>query len=196
MKQPWYASNAEAYRDVEEGKLGDVRRVVVHDGHEGPKEIGVSPTFLGWLTDPEKNGAGAMFDFGCYGADLMTLIMHDQTPVSVTAVALQDKPDIYPKVEDDATIIIRYPQGAGRSSTVMGVDFCPQRYGSLRHQGVRHHRGCRSFASCVCRARPWRRKLRRRLSLTVSKTPLITSPAFSMERFIPRPVTATCRPSR
>ena len=106
----WYASNAEAYRDAEEGKLGQIRRVVVHDGHEGPKEIGVSPTFLGWLTDPEKNGAGAMFDFGCYGADLMTLIMHGQTPVSVTAVALQDKPDIYPKVDDDATIIIRYPK--------------------------------------------------------------------------------------
>jgi len=106
----WYASNAEAYRDVEDGKLGEVRRVVVHDGHEGPKEIGVSPTFLGWLTDPEKNGAGAMFDFGCYGADLMTFIMHGETPVSVTAVALQDKPDIYPKVEDDATIIVRYPK--------------------------------------------------------------------------------------
>jgi predicted dehydrogenase len=106
----WYASNAEAYRDVEEGKLGEVRRVVVHDGHEGPKEIGVSQDFLAWLTDPEKNGAGAIFDFGCYGADLMTLIMHGETPLSVTAVALQDKPDIYPKVEDDATIIIRYPK--------------------------------------------------------------------------------------
>jgi len=106
----WYSSNAEAIREVNAGKLGEVRRVVVHDGHEGPKEIGVSPTFLGWLTDPVKNGAGAMFDFGCYGADLMTLIMHGETPVSVTAVALTDKPDIYPKVDDDATIIVRYPR--------------------------------------------------------------------------------------
>jgi glucose-fructose oxidoreductase len=104
----WYSSNAEAIREVREGKLGTVRRVVVHDGHEGPKEIGVSPDFLNWLTDPEKNGAGAMFDFGCYGADLMTLLMHGETPLSVTAVALTDKPDIYPKVEDDATIIVRY----------------------------------------------------------------------------------------
>ena len=107
----WYSSNAEAIREVREGKLGTIRRVVVHDGHEGPKEIGVSPDFLNWLTDPVKNGAGAMFDFGCYGADLMTLIMHGETPLSVTAVALTDKPDIYPKVEDDATIIVRY-QGA------------------------------------------------------------------------------------
>ena len=106
----WYASNTEAIHEVAEGKLGEVRRVVVHDGHEGPKEIHVGPEFLNWLTDPVKNGAGAMFDFGCYGADLMTLLMHGETPISVTAVALTDKPDIYSKVDDDATIIIRYPK--------------------------------------------------------------------------------------
>jgi predicted dehydrogenase len=106
----WYSSNAEAIREANQGKLGEIRRVVVHDGHEGPKEIGVGPEFLNWLTDPEKNGAGAMFDFGCYGADLMTLLMHGETPLSVTAVALTDKPAIYPKVDDDATIIVRYPK--------------------------------------------------------------------------------------
>ncbi|WP_263355680.1 Gfo/Idh/MocA family protein [Acidicapsa ligni] len=106
----WYPSNTEAYRQVEAGKLGAIRRVVVHDGHEGPKEIHVGPEFLKWLTDPAKNGAGAMFDFGCYGADLMTWMMHGETPISVTAVALTDKPDIYPKVDDDATIIVRYPK--------------------------------------------------------------------------------------
>jgi len=106
----WYSSNAEALREADQGKLGPIRRVVVHDGHEGPKEIGVGPDFLNWLTDPVKNGAGAMFDFGCYGADLMTVLMHDETPLSVTAVALTDKPEIYPKVDDDATIIVRYPK--------------------------------------------------------------------------------------
>jgi len=106
----WYASNADALREAGEGKLGAIRRVVVHDGHEGPKEIGVGPEFLSWLTDPEKNGAGAMFDFGCYGADLMTVMMKGETPLSVTAVALTDKPEIYPHVDDDATIIVRYPK--------------------------------------------------------------------------------------
>ncbi len=105
----WYASNAAALQDVKDGKLGEIRRVVVHDGHEGPKEIGVSPQFLSWLTDPVRNGAGVMFDFGCYGADLMTVLMQGETPVSVTAVALTDKPETYPRVEDDATIIVRYP---------------------------------------------------------------------------------------
>ena len=104
----WYSSNAEAIREADAGKLGPIRRVVVHDGHEGPKEIGVGPEFLNWLTDPVKNGAGAMFDFGCYGADLMTLLMHGETPLSVTAVALTDKPEIYPHVDDDATIVVRY----------------------------------------------------------------------------------------
>ncbi len=105
----WYPSNEEAYQEVQQGKLGTVRKVVVHDGHEGPKEIGVGPEFLNWLTDPVKNGAGSMFDFGCYGADLMTMLMHGQAPVSVTAVAQTDKPAIYPNVDDDATIILRYP---------------------------------------------------------------------------------------
>ena len=60
--------------------LGEIRKVVVHDGHRGPKEIGVQPEFLAWLTDPDKNGAGALFDFGCYGANLMTWLMDDARP--------------------------------------------------------------------------------------------------------------------
>ena len=70
----WYASNHAAYDLVRDGSLGDVRKVVVHDGHKGPKEIGVEPEFLSWLTDPKLNGGGALFDFGCYGADLMTYL--------------------------------------------------------------------------------------------------------------------------
>ena len=106
----WYSSNHEVLTEVTQGKLGDIRKVVVHDGHEGPKEIGVGPEWLPWLTDPVQNGAGALFDFGCYGADLMTVLMHGQSPISVTAVTQTDKPDIYPNVDDDATLILRYPK--------------------------------------------------------------------------------------
>jgi predicted dehydrogenase len=106
----WYASNHEVIEQAGDGKLGDLRKVVVHDGHEGPKEIGVGPEWLPWLTDPAQNGAGALFDFGCYGADLMTVLMHGQSPVSVTAVTQTDKPEIYPRVDDDATVILRYPK--------------------------------------------------------------------------------------
>ena len=104
----WYSSNAEALRLVADGKLGTVRKVVVHDGHEGPKEIGVGPEWLPWLTDPVQNGAGALFDFGCYGADLLTVMMHGKTPLSVTAVSQTDKPQAYPHVEDDSTVVLRY----------------------------------------------------------------------------------------
>ena len=104
----WYRSNHAAYDLVHEGALGDVRKVVVHDGHKGPKEIGVQPEFLAWLTDPKLNGGGALFDFGCYGADLMTWLMNGQRPDTVTAVAQQIKPDIYSRVDDEATIILTY----------------------------------------------------------------------------------------
>jgi glucose-fructose oxidoreductase len=106
----WYASNHEVIAQASAGKFGELRKVVVHDGHEGPKEIGVGPEWLPWLTDPQQNGAGALFDFGCYGADLMTVLMHGQSPVSVTAVTQTDKPEIYPRVDDDATVILRYPK--------------------------------------------------------------------------------------
>ena len=105
----WYASNYEAYEELQQGKLGILRKTIIRDGHQGPQEIGVSPEFLRWLTDPKKDGAGALFDFGCYGADLMTWLMHGETPVSVTAVTQTHKPKLYPRVDDDAKVILRYP---------------------------------------------------------------------------------------
>ena len=105
----WYRSNHAAYDLAHDGSLGDIRKVVVHDGHKGPKEIGVQPEFLAWLTDPKLNGGGALFDFGCYGADLMTWLMDGQRPLTVTAVTQQIKPEIYPRVDDEATIVLSYP---------------------------------------------------------------------------------------
>jgi glucose-fructose oxidoreductase len=105
----WYSSNRAAYDELTHGNLGQVRRVVVHDGHQGPKEIGVPPEFLSWLTDPAQNGAGALYDFGCYGVDLMTWLMHGEAPLTVTAVVNHDKPDIYKNVDDDSTIVLTYP---------------------------------------------------------------------------------------
>jgi predicted dehydrogenase len=106
----WYRSNHAADDLVRGGLLGDIRKIVVHDGHRGPKEINVQPEFLTWLTDPQLNGAGALFDFGCYGADLSTWLMNGQPPLSVTAVTNTIKPDIYPKVDDEAVIVLKYPK--------------------------------------------------------------------------------------
>ena len=106
----WYRSNRAAYDLVHEKAIGDVRKVVVHDGHRGPREIGVGPEFLAWLTDPGLNGGGALFDFGCYGADLMTWLMDGRRPETVTAVTQHIKPDVYPRVDDEATIVLTYPK--------------------------------------------------------------------------------------
>jgi predicted dehydrogenase len=107
----WYASNSLAYATmINNKKLGEIRKVVIHDGHSGPKEIGCPDEFLRWLTDPVENGAGALFDFGCYGANLATWLMGNQRPLAVTAVTQQIKPDIYPKVDDEATIVLAYPK--------------------------------------------------------------------------------------
>lgn len=107
----WYGSNQKAFTMLD--SVGDLRKIVVHDGHEGPKEIGVSKEFFAWLTDPVKNGGGAIIDFGCYGANLITGLMKGEKPTSVLAVTQQIKPDIYPKVDDEATIIVTYPKTQG-----------------------------------------------------------------------------------
>ena len=105
----WYNSNTAAANLLLDGKIGDLRKIVVHDGHQGPKEINVGPEFLAWLTDPKQNGGGALFDFGCYGVDLATWILHGELPLTVTAVTLHIKPQIYPNVDDDSTIVLTYP---------------------------------------------------------------------------------------
>jgi predicted dehydrogenase len=105
----WYASNQYVNDLYQAGKLGEIRKVMVNDGHQGPKEINVSNEFFAILTDPAKNGAGALVDFGCYGANLMTWLMKGKRPLSVMAVTHQNKPDIYPNVDDEASIILQYP---------------------------------------------------------------------------------------
>jgi predicted dehydrogenase len=107
----WYPTTAKSLEMVkDENFMGKVRKVVIHDGHEGPKEIGCDKVFLDWLTDPVLNGGGAIVDFGCYGANLMTALTNGEKAISVTAVTRQFKPDIYPKVDDEATIIVSYPE--------------------------------------------------------------------------------------
>jgi predicted dehydrogenase len=110
----WYNSNQQVFEMVnKQHAIGEIRKMTVHDGHNGPREIGCSPDFLKWLTDPVKNGGGALMDFGCYGANLMVWLMNGKAPLAVTAVTHHFKPAIYPKVEDDATILLEYTDATG-----------------------------------------------------------------------------------
>lgn len=105
----WYPSTHRGCRMIEQEKLGELRKIIVYDGHQGPREIRVNEEFLNWLTDPLLNGGGALTDFGCYGADLVTWILNGQKPLSVYASLKQYKPAVYPEVDDDATIVLSYP---------------------------------------------------------------------------------------
>jgi Predicted dehydrogenases and related proteins len=107
----WYGTNQDVLNSL--GSLGRIVKVVVHAGHQGPMEIGVNNEFLDWLTDPVQNGGGAITDFGCYGANLMTWLMKGERPESVFAITQQLKPEVYPKVDDEATIIVVYPKAQG-----------------------------------------------------------------------------------
>ena len=105
----WYGSNKAAWEIInDKNEIGGIRKIVFRTGHPGPIEIGCNPEFLEWLTDPVLNGGGALTDFGCYGANLCTWLMKGELPISVTAITQQIKPELYPKVEDEATIILTY----------------------------------------------------------------------------------------
>ena len=110
----WYSNHGAIWTLFKERNVaGPIRKIVALDGHEGPKKINVQPEFLDWLSDPVRNGGGALFDFGCYGANLMTWLMENQRPVAVTAVTQQFQPETYPRVDDEATILLEYPTAQG-----------------------------------------------------------------------------------
>ena len=109
----WYPTNHKAFELVAENKVGAVRKVIVRDGHRGPKKIGVDDEFLVWLTDPELNGGGAITDFGCYGANLLTWLQQGKRPKSVTAITQQLQPENNPDVDDEAIILVQYDDLVG-----------------------------------------------------------------------------------
>lgn len=105
----WYPTNHRAYDLLHnQNSIGDLRKVIIRDGHRGPKKIGVDPEFLEWLTDPKLNGGGAVIDFGCYGANLMTWITQGERPNTVTAITTQQQSENNPLVDDEAIIILEY----------------------------------------------------------------------------------------
>lgn len=110
----WYASHAALWQLLKvDHRAGGIRKIVAMDGHQGPKEIGVGPEFFRWLTDPMLDGGGALPDFGCYGANLMTWLMDNERPLAVTALTHTNKPLIYPRVDDEATVLVQYTQAQG-----------------------------------------------------------------------------------
>jgi predicted dehydrogenase len=77
----WYPTTVKSFQLINDSNaIGRLKKAVFHHGHQGPKEIGVQKEFLEWLTDPVQNGGGALIDFGCYGANLMTYLTKGVSP--------------------------------------------------------------------------------------------------------------------
>ena len=105
----WVAPTHELYHRVKDNQVGPIQRIIVQYGHQGPKEIGVSKYFADWLYDPVKNGGGAIMDFGCYGAEWAVWLKG--RPAHVSAVTQKLKVEQHNPVDDDATIVLDYPDG-------------------------------------------------------------------------------------
>jgi predicted dehydrogenase len=111
----WWPSNYAAKERADAGAIGKVWRLRGIVGHGGPSGPGWdSPRnkfFRQWLTDPVGNGAGSLMDFGCYNA--LWSLWYLGKPETVYAQVNHLRPELYPKVEDNADMVLHYPNGVG-----------------------------------------------------------------------------------
>jgi predicted dehydrogenase len=108
----WWSANYTAKKTADSGAVGKVWRLRGVVGHGGPGgATGLNKVFFDWLTDPEKNGAGALMDFGCYNA--LWSLWYLGKPISVYAQVNQLRPSEFSKVEDNSTFIFSYKNGVG-----------------------------------------------------------------------------------
>lgn len=92
-------------RMVREGAIGQVFTLKQRSAHNGPKEIGCSAHFWGWLYDEERNGAGALMDYCCYGASMAAAWLgRPRSCVGIRGVLAKD----YPVPDDNAVILAKY----------------------------------------------------------------------------------------
>lgn len=108
----WWPQNYATKAQADSGAVGKVYRlhgIVGHGGPGGP--TGLNKYFFEWLTDPEKNGAGALMDFGCYNA--LWSLWYMGRPQTVFANAIQLRPEEFGKAEDNATLVLTYKDGVG-----------------------------------------------------------------------------------
>jgi predicted dehydrogenase len=104
----WYPSVHTANDWLQNDSIGSLSQLIIRDGHRGPLKIGINSEFLEWLTDPIKNGGGAITDFGCYGANIATWMMKGERPSRVIGVTQQLQRENNPKVDDESTILLVY----------------------------------------------------------------------------------------
>jgi predicted dehydrogenase len=108
----WWPANYAAKAAVDAGDIGKIYRLRGIVGHGGPgAPTGTNKYFVAWLYDPVKNGAGALMDFGCYNA--LWSLWYKGRPDTVYTTVQHLRPDLYPKVEDNATMVLSYKDAVG-----------------------------------------------------------------------------------
>jgi scyllo-inositol 2-dehydrogenase (NADP+) len=108
----WWPANYVAKAQVDSGAIGKLWRLHGVVGHGGPGSQGPrNKFFFDWLTDPVQNGAGSLVDFGCYNA--LWSLWYMGRPTKVYAQVNHLRPETFPKVEDNADLMLSYPNGVG-----------------------------------------------------------------------------------
>jgi predicted dehydrogenase len=128
----WWPANYVAKQAADGGKVGEVWRlhgIVGHGGPGGP--TGLNKFFVDWLTDPEKNGGGALVDFECYNA--LWSLWYLGRPETVYAQVNHIRPKEFPKVEDNATVVLHYPRAV---AILEGSWDLPRGYQDLEVMGL------------------------------------------------------------
>jgi predicted dehydrogenase len=128
----WSPAFQEMERRILAGDIGTVRYFKYRSAHNGPKELGCDPHFYSWLYDAEKNGAGALMDYCCYGAAMCARFLG--RPAKVTGLRGVLAKD-YPVPDDAAIIAMQYPHafGVAEASWVQPTGYAtanPVAYGS------------------------------------------------------------------
>jgi predicted dehydrogenase len=104
----WQGAQYAIRAAIDAGEIGPVWRLHAVTGHNGPGDPKKS-SFAAWLADPVQNGGGVLMDFGCYMV-LWSLGLKGM-PVNVYATTQHMKPEMFPKVEDNAVLVLNYKDG-------------------------------------------------------------------------------------
>lgn len=109
----WWPAVQKAIDMARSGELGDIFQVNYRSAHAGPRELGCSPFFAEWLYDPQRNGAGALMDYCCYGAALTCTILGSPTRVTGVSGRLR-KADL--PAEDNAVLVMQHSRAISTST--------------------------------------------------------------------------------
>jgi predicted dehydrogenase len=138
----WSAHWQELERRVLAGDIGEIRYTRYRSAHNGPVAIGCAPSFIRDLTTPEINGAGALMDYCCYGANLAARLLGAPQTVMGMRGYFGSEP-LYAASDDNAVIVAKYPHAFGvcEASWTQTVGYAgtnPVVYGTEGSIGIHH----------------------------------------------------------